>query len=1360
MKNENYFVGLDIGTDSVGYAVTDQRYSLCKFKGEPMWGVTLFEEAKLAVERRGYRTARRRLDRRQQRVRLIGELFAAKIAPLDPGFFCRRKESYLFPETEEKKVRIFDTLEKEKEYVAKYPTIHHLIVELMTDREPHDVRLVYLACAWLVAHRGHFLSEVDKNNVEEVTDFKGVYENLVKHLERDGKVLPWDRNEGLERMQSILRKRMPTGKKQKELLAALFDSRKAPKEINEQFEYNYDLLLKLLCGGEVSLSALFGKEEYDDLEEKKVSLGFDDVKLASILQSIGEDGDLILSLKAIYDWAVLVDVLKGHQTVSQAKVASYQQHQEDLKTLKRLIKCYAPERYDEVFRSEENPKNYVAYVGKNQVANRSSKVKKTTGEEFCKFIVSVLKSFEPKGKDRKAYEELLARAECGILLPKQVTGDNRVIPYQLYRFELCRILENAGEYLPFLREKDKDGLTGAEKILSVFEFRVPYYVGPLKENPENDKRKNCWMVRKAEGKIYPWNFDRMVDLDASENAFISRMTNSCTYLPGEDVLPKNSLVYCAFEVLNEINNLKINGEEIPVKLKQEIYNEVFLRHPKVNAKRIRDYLIANNHMEKKDVLSGVDVTVNSSLKPYLQFAKLVQGGFLSYADVERIIQRASYAEDKQRLRKWLRREFSSLPESEVKYVAGLPLKEFGRLSKKLLCGLEGCDKESGENYSSILRAMWETNCNFMQLLSDRFTFRESLEEMVKDYYALTPKTISQRLEEMGLSNAVKRPVLRTLDILKDIVKVRGRDPEMIFVEMARGATEEQKGKRTKTRLQQLYELYEKVDREDARRMHQQLERLGEEVHNKLQSDKLFLYFLQLGKCLYTGETIPLESVLAGDGVYNVEHIHPRSYVKDDSVLNNKILVDSKANGEKSDSYPVDPAVQNKMRGYWEYLHKNGLLTDEKWRRLIRTTRFTEEERFEFINRQLVETRQSTKAITVLLKERYPGAKIVTVKAGLVSQFRQEFGLPKSRVYNDLHHAKDAYLNIVTGNVWYHKFSREFWRNEAENNPKPEVVFTRPVICKGKTVWEGVPDKDRVVKIAQRNTAHLTAYSFYRKGGFFDQNPLSAAKGLIPLKKDRPTEIYGGYDSATVCGFVLVRYTVKNKRELSLVPVKLLCLKRFSESDSCALSYVAKELGEKARDIEILLNKRLIKVFTMLSLDGARFCIRGKAGLSDVGLMNMMPFVADREWERYIKKLEAFEKKGKENENIVWNEAYDGISSEKNEELFDFYLEKLSKWPFNKRPGNSVLVEKLILRRAAFSALAIGQQVKILLQVQGLVGRMKQADLKNLGESSSSGITKLSLNLSNWKKSYTDVRIVDQSASGLYETLSENLLELL
>lgn len=193
MKNSKYYIGLDLGTDSVGYAVTNENYDLCKFKGEPMWGITLFDEAQLAAERRNFRTSRRRLDRRQQRVQLIMGLFAKEICKTDPLFFTRIKESYLYPETQNDKVRLFDTFEAQKEYNWKYPTIHHLIAELMQNTQPHDVKLIYLACAWLVAHRGHFLSEVDKHNIAAVTDFEIVYEELKKHIERDGDyMLPWN----------------------------------------------------------------------------------------------------------------------------------------------------------------------------------------------------------------------------------------------------------------------------------------------------------------------------------------------------------------------------------------------------------------------------------------------------------------------------------------------------------------------------------------------------------------------------------------------------------------------------------------------------------------------------------------------------------------------------------------------------------------------------------------------------------------------------------------------------------------------------------------------------------------------------------------------------------------------------------------------------------------------------------------------------------------------------------------------------------------------------------------------------------------------------------------------------------------
>ena len=1357
-------MGLDIGTDSVGYAVTDEKYSLCKFKGEPMWGITLFDEANLAVERRNFRVARRRLDRRQQRVGLIQELFAHEIGKIDPDFYRRIKESYLYPEKTSQRIRMFGTYDEQKAYAEKYPTIHHLIKELMESREVHDARLVYIACAWLVAHRGHFLSEVDKHSVDKVSDFEGVYKKLVDFIKRDEYALPWSEGVDIIAVENALKAKLGITKKSKLLSAALFGS-KAPKDINETYEYNYDLVVKLICGGKCALKDLFGKDEYVELEEKSIALNMDDEKLSVIIQSIDEsDAEFISVLKSVYDWSVLVDILKGKHSISEAKVEVYKQHASDLLLLKTFVKKYIPEKYNEIFRAEDNSKNYVAYIGKNIISNEKNSVKKSVGkEDFCKYILSLFKSVNPDEGDTCSFEDMCVRLEANDFLPKQVDGDNRVIPYQLYWFELNRLLENAKNYLPFLSEKDADGISGADKIISVFEFRLPYYVGPLKEN--QNRKYNHWMVRKADGKIYPWNFDKKVDLDASENEFIARMTNFCAYLPGEDVLPKNSLVYCAFEVLNEINNIKINGNDISVEAKQSIYSNVFMCYAKVTPKHIKNHLISNNFMDRDDVLSGIDITVKSSLKPFLQFKNLVTNGLLTYSDVEKIINRATYSEDKERFSKWLRNKYPCLPESEIKYISGLKFKEFGRLSRKLLCEIEGAVNTQTGELMTIIRTMWETNLNLMQILnSESFDFKRQIEENSREYYGANKKSLSERLDEMYVSNAVKRPIIRTIDVLKDVAKIQGCAPEKIFIEMARGANENLVGKRTASRLQQILDFYRNVKDEDVRVLSKQLEELGNYAHNKLQSDKLFLYFMQLGKCLYTGKSIDINSVIAGDGVYNIEHIYPRSFVKDDSITNNKILVDSKANGEKGDSYPIDAAIQERMCGYWAYLNKVGLITDEKYRRLTRNTRFTEEEKFEFINRQLVETRQSTKVVAALLKELYPDTEIVYVKAGLVSDFRRQFELLKSRAVNDLHHAKDAYLNIVVGNVWHSKFSKRFWRADADNNVKPEIVFTRPVVCNGKTVWAGVSDKDRVISIAKKNTAHVTMYSYYKhsgqNGGFFDQNPLGAAEGLIPLKKDRPVEIYGGYNGATVAGFVLVRYKEGKKTMVSLVPLKLLSMAKFIADDSYAIQYIISELGEKTTDIEILLNKRVLKIFTMLSFDGARYCIRGKAGLSDIGLMNMMTCMMSHETEGYIKELESFCEKRKKNENLVWDERYDGVSVNKNIALYKEYIEKLSKWPYCTRPGNETYINKLKARLDDFAKLNVFKQANLLLQVQGTLGRMKQADLKDIGESSSSGVTKVSLNLSNWKKNYKDVRIIDQSASGLFEKVSENLLELL
>lgn len=484
MERKKYYVGLDIGTDSVGYAVTDERYELCKFKGEAMWGVNLFDEAKTSEQRRSFRTARRRLDRRQQRVQLLMELFAEEICSKDPYFFKRIKESYLYPETEDDKVRLFDTYEAQKEYVTKYPTIHHLIVELMNSEQYHDPRLVFLASAWLVAHRGHFLSEVDKHNIDAVTDFDGVYQQLVSFIQRDGEyALPWNEETDIEAVANALKGNVGITKKSKALTEALFGNAKAPKSVNEQYEYNYECVIKLLSGGQASLKDLFGKEEYAQLEEKSIALNMDDERLAGIMQSIGDDAALISVLKSVYDWSVLVDILKGKTTLSEAKVEIYKQHEKDLKLLKYFVKKYANEKYNEIFRSLGVNGNYVDYIGKNKESNekdsRKNKIK-AKREDFCKYILSVLKSVTPNEEDVQEFEEMCLRLKNSDFMPKQVDGDNRVITYQLYWFELNKLLKNAENYIPFLSTSDEDGITGTEKILSVFEFRVPYFCWTVK----------------------------------------------------------------------------------------------------------------------------------------------------------------------------------------------------------------------------------------------------------------------------------------------------------------------------------------------------------------------------------------------------------------------------------------------------------------------------------------------------------------------------------------------------------------------------------------------------------------------------------------------------------------------------------------------------------------------------------------------------------------------------------------------------------------------------------------------------------------------------------------------------------------
>ena len=1363
MENKKYFIGLDIGTDSVGYAATYLDYSQVKKHGEPLWGTTTFEAANLRAERRGFRTARRRLNRRQNRVALIQELFAREIAKIDPDFFVRIRESNLFREdkTNTESTDIFFDAEdyNDADFHREYPTIHHLISELMNSDEPHDVRMVYIACAWLVAHRGHFLSEVSKENLNEITSFEPAYNEFIELFLKNEWETPWECD--TKSFSEILKEEISITAKEKKFYNLLFGGKK-PKDTDDgEAVFNRALILKLISGGKVKLSDLYFKDEYSEIGS--VSLAMPDEEFVTIVTELDEDGALLLALKGLYDWSILTNVLKNKKCISDAKIEVYNQHKKDLQTLKMFVKKYLPQKYNEVFRDVgEKLDNYVAYAGHYEKKNVVDKkeIHKATKEAFSDYLKKLFKDVECKSEDEELFNDMVNRISLNTFLSKQVDGDNRVIPYQLYYYELKTLLAKTMGYLPFLSEKDSDGISVCDKILSVFEFRVPYFIGPLSGN----KGDFAWFKRKTEGKIYPWNFEKIVDMDMSEQEFIRRMTNTCSYLPGEYVLPKYSMLYSKFEVLNVINNVKINGQDINVKVKQKLYTEYFSKQKKMSAARIKTALLAEGVMTKEDSLTGIDMEGNNipSLKAYLDFKRLIEEGYLSQEQAESIIEHSTYSEDRYRYGKWIEEHFSELNDKDKKYLSALKYKNFGRLSKKLLCGINGICKETGE-VGTILDFMWDKNENLMQLLSDRYTFAEEIQKEQQEYYGSNGLSLNEQLDSMYISNSVKRPIIRALDIIKDIVSTVGYEPEKIFVEMARGATDDQKHRRTSSRKQQLIDLYAKIDTEDVRELSKQLEDLGDTADNQLQSDALFLYFTQLGKCMYSGKNIDINSLK--HSVYNIDHIYPQSYVKDDSILNNKVLVDSRYNGAKDDEYPLKEEWRSKMQPYWHMLNKNGLITDEKYKRLVRSVPFTAEEKLNFINRQLTETQQSTKAIAAILNEKYKNTEIVYVKAGLVSEFRKKYDMLKCRSVNDLHHAKDAYLNIVVGNVYNERFTKKWFNVNDKYSLNNRVIFGNRFERNGMVIWEGEKSIEYVKGIMRKNNIHLTRYPFCRKGGLFDQMPVKAAKGLVPLKKNLDPEKYGGYNKTSAGFFTLVSYNNGKKKDVMIMPVENLHSKQFLTDEKFAVEYAKRTIkditNKEPVDISFPLNKRILKINTMFSLDGFNVTLGGKStGGKTVGLIPLMSLIVPYETEKYIKSLERFAEKKKKNSSIVLNKEYDKISAEKNLELYDLLTEKFGKKPYSYIPNCQY--ETLSKGRSKFIALDMEEQVNILLSIVYLFksGRSGGSDLKSIGGSAASGVVSMSSSLSNWTKKYSDVRIIDTSASGIHTKQSENLLELL
>lgn len=1409
MENSNnskkYYLGLDMGTDSCGWCVTDDKYNiirshkktygpdgkLIKREGCHLWGARLFGPANTAKNRRLNRTARRRLARRRRRIILLRELFQPEMDKIDPNFFRRLDQSNLWNEDKDKELQmehnfLFNDKDlTDKEYYKDFPTIYHLRKAMVNGltindhyydpKKQFDIREVYLVLAHMIKYRGNFLMEGDvKGSVVDPTYLKQCFDNI------DAILISLNNVEDDE-----------NGDNQIDSSECCFniDEKKASKLANEIFQkinkvsYLEDdegklfgkfnskdirkKILKLINGGSgVKLKDFLSKEILvahdgdDEYGDKKIDLSSetleDDINGYGLPESYIE---IILEAKKIYDFRTLAYLLHGQSLLCDAMFHVYKEHKEQLAALKRLYKKFATkEQYYFMFRDskildgddsddeedkEESNKeeskdkkkkaSYVSYIGYTKT---NSKAKHTgahiTSEKNISDLIKQIKDDlklddlkskvdDPSQQNELSKQDILdiqcieEAIESNTFLPRQNSRNNGVFPYQLNLNEMRTIIENQSKYYPFLKDKAPsfpDGKTEEYKIVSLLKFKIPYYIGPLSQPNDyvrDDKRDNHWVQFRGENNqiINPWNFSQIVDLEGTADKFISNLTNYCTYIFGENTLPKESLIFQAYKVLNDLNNLKVNGSLISKEDKDYIIQNVYLKKKKINGKDIVNALKNKYKLSDEDLTvttkgSGksigedeVDLTMfNSSLSSFIDMSNPNAFGPEFYKDsskfelAEKVIELITIVEDKELLKERLKK--LELSDNQVNYLFKQKYSGWAPLSRKLLDGItiDCVNENTGEAYPvTIIDVMRDTPLNFMEIYETKESQFSEFKEKVAELNDEKNICRDDLIEESYASPAMKRSVRQTFKVIDELKNTLNIDHfDRIFVEATRAPGEA--GKMVKSRKKQLQEAYDAAKDLVDQELRDDLEK---QTDDQLRRKKVYLYFMQLGRSVYSGKKIDLNEL---DENYDIDHIIPQAKLKDDS-FNNMVLVERELNNKKQDEYPIPSTIISEQGRKWIQILANikdknkrsYFMPKDKANRLLRpeSKQLTSDELNGFINRQLTLTNQSVKAVCDILKMTEKGSEIVYSKANFVSDFRKLCGelrpsydaFVKVRDINDFHHANDAYLNIVVGNVYYEKFKNFYICNriDYDNNGKKDLsvlaskLFTKTqaddktgniyweahfhnkkeINANGKEITIKVRDEgtkstfDKIEHYMELNDPLVTQmqYTLSGKQGFFKKITLKTkakdnednSDKLFPLKqylrsdsnKVMDVNKYGGYSDMITPYFMLVKSEGKKGKHIySLESIPTIYLKPFKKKEEDIINYLS--CKNKLKNPVVISDKLLMRTIVKIpyfkndsNLSLVKLGTSGRTG-NNIVYINLSELILPIEWKNYYRKI--------------------------------------------------------------------------------------------------------------------------------------------
>lgn len=1249
-----YNIGLDIGTGSVGWCLTDNNGHLLKInrKGDngktyrnSAWGVRLFASADTAADCRIKRSTRRRYNRRRTRVIELRKIMSEMIMPVDPNFYARLDEAFLWNEDKSDKAKAPFLLFNDKElydikYYKKYPTIYHLRKYLLETKEKADPRFIYLALHHMMKYRGHFLYEgqtfeaIDniKDTFIELEQLINVYVKEKEETEYNNK-----NNNQYEAIKNCLADNKVKNKDKKENITDIFI------KVGYDNKYSKELAAAVL-GYEFNVGIIVNDNSLTDEDGKALKAKFADAKYEEqeekLSDTLGERYYIVEALKKIYSWKVLHSILGDSMFLSCAMVDKYEKHGEQLKALKNLFHKYvSQDEYSEFFHQEKNKEgkyivNYANYIKGIKRLNNETNKNSNANQQLYQSIKKIL---DKRAADDEVYKNILTEMEQETFLEKINNVDNSAIPYQLNLIEMDKILTQQGVYYKELKDNK-------ELLLKMLTSKIPYYVGPLNNNNKGN-RNFAWMTKKAgkeNEKVYPWNVKDVVDIDVTAEDFITRMTNYCTYLPNEKVLPKESLLYQRYMLLEELSQIRIDGKKLSKEDRKAIIDDLFIGkgRVKVSDKDFKEYLDKVNYVKVNG--KGYDVTGYQSddgfacaLSSYNKFRRI-----LGYVDernekmIEDIIYWLTVFEDKDIVKRKINKQYADkFSDEQLKKILKLKFKGWGRYSAKLLNGIKG---DMGTTIIEMLEdaderfAYCEYCPNFMRIINKDAKIKQIIDDNRPIYDGT--KDLLEVIQDMHTSPANRRGIWQTMKVIEEIIEYIGEKPRQIYIEFAREDDFKAKNKRTDSRKKTVDKALKKLKKEVVDEYNENVYKELKQYENRLDEEKVYLYFMQNGKSLYTEEKLNLNE----PENLEIDHIIPYSLSDDDS-LDNKALVLKDENQKKGNKIVKETFLQSfsdiKMINYWKNLKKVGLISEKKYNNLQKNN-VDDILTKGFINRQLVETRQIVKSVANLILDYYnEQIDVIEVKASLSTSVRKMLTYEKkdsngfweenkdncmfykNRDMNDYHHAHDAYLANIIGMYiqknyphlqkelnysQYRKIWRKYYENAKNNNGVNWFATLGKFSSNNEEAdWYGQDIIAYMRKIFCYRDVLISKKVEENTGAFYSETKYpredKAGSKLVPLKqgdnmrgannlKELDTRKYGGYKGGEKAYFVLVKYciekalkkSVKKEYHMEFVEIPVYIARGIKNNDINLYDYVCDILNEANKnsvaDVEILRNK--------------------------------------------------------------------------------------------------------------------------------------------------------------------------------------------